>query len=103
MLFPSDEFGGQELPAAEIAPFLNGFKLTKDMPLSGDGCHLMEKVTVNGEGANPVFELGKASFPGDIGWNFAGIFLFNKEGACVGRFDAKQLKELGAALTTAMA
>ena len=29
LLFPSDEFGGQELPAEEIAPFLQGFKLTK--------------------------------------------------------------------------
>ena len=50
LLFPSDEFGGQELPAAEIAPFLQGFKLTKDLPLDGTGgCRLMEKVTVNGD------------------------------------------------------
>ena len=35
LLFPSDEFGGQ-LPSEEIAP-LNGFKLTKDLPLNGDG------------------------------------------------------------------
>ena len=48
LLFPSDEFGGQELPSSEIAPFLQGFKLTKDLPLEGDGCRLMEKVSVNG-------------------------------------------------------
>ena len=81
LLFPSDEFGGQELPSEEIAPFLQGFKLTKDLPLNGDGCRLMEKVTVNGDDAHPVFQLGKVSFPGDIGWNFAGIFLFDADGA----------------------
>ena len=98
MLFPSDEFGGQELPSEEIAPFLQGFKLTKDLPLDGDGCRLMEKVSVNGEGAHPLFELGKESFPGDVAWNFGGIFHFDAEGACVGRYDAKGLKELDAAL-----
>ena len=76
MLFPTDEFGGQELPSADIAPFLQGFKLTKDLPLDGDGgCRLMEKVSVNGDDAHPVFQLGKAAFAGDIAWNFAGIFL----------------------------
>ena len=99
LLFPSDEFGGQELPSEEIAPFLNGFKLTKDLPLNGDGCRLFEKVTVNGDGAHPVFKLGKEAFPGDITWNFGGIFLFDQEGACVGRFGAKELKEADAALT----
>jgi len=98
LLFPSDEFGGQELPADEIAPFLQGFKLTKDLPLNGGGCTLMEKVTVNGDEAHPVFKLGKESHPGDITWNFAGIFLFNADGECVGRYDAKGLKELGAAI-----
>ena len=98
LLFPSDEFGGQELPSSEIAPFLQGFKLTKDLPLEGDGCRLMEKVSVNGDGAHPVFALGKESYPGDIAWNFAGIFLFDGEGACIGRYDAKGLKELDAAL-----
>ena len=87
------------LPAEEIAPFLQGFKLTKDLPLDGEGgCRLMAKVQVNGDDTHPVFALGKESYPGDVAWNFAGIFLFDGEGACIGRFDAKQLKELGAAL-----
>ena len=99
LLFPSDEFGGQELPSEEIGPFLRGFKLTKDLPLDGEGgCRLMAKVRVNGEGAHPVFQLGKESFPGDVAWNFGGIFLFDAEGACVGRFDAKSLDALGKAL-----
>ena len=100
LLFPSDEFGGQELPADEIAPFLQGFKLTKDLPLDGEGgCRLMEKVSVNGDDAHAVFKLGKEKFPGDVAWNFAGIFLFDGEGECTGRFDAKGLKELGAELS----
>lgn len=37
--------------------------------------------------ANPAFELGIASFPGDIIWNFEGKFLFDKNGDCVARFD----------------
>ena len=63
----------------------------------------MAKVATNGADTHPVFELGKASYPGDVTWNFAGIFLFDKDGACVGRYDAKQLKDLGEALTAAMA
>lgn len=98
LLFPSDEFGGQELPSEEIAPFLKGFKLTKDLPLDGDGCRLMQKTTVNGDDAHPVFQLGKEAFPGDVAWNFAGIFLFDGEGTCIGRYDAKGLKELDGAL-----
>ena len=96
LLFPSDEFGGQELPSEEIAPFLAGFKLTKDLPLDGTGgCRLMEKVKTNGDDASPVFKLGKEAFPGDVAWNFAGIFLFDGDGKCVGRYDTKGLKELG--------
>ena len=98
LLFPSDEFGGQELPSDEIAPFLNGFKITKDLPLDGPGCFLMDKTTVNGDGAPPVFKLGQEAFPGDIAWNFAGIFLFDGDGTCVGRYDSKALKEVDAAL-----
>lgn len=98
-MFPSDEFGGQELPSEEIAPFLEGFKLTKDLPLNGDGCRLMEKVTVNGEDAHPVFKKGKEAFAGDITWNFAGIFHFDGDGECVGRYDAKSLAALDEALS----
>lgn len=37
--------------------------------------------------ANPAFELGIASFPGDVIWNFEGKFLFDTYGDCVARFD----------------
>ena len=58
----------------------------------------MEKVTVNGDDAHPVFKLGKESFPGDVPWNFAGIFLFDGDGSCVGRYDARSLDQLEGAL-----
>ena len=50
--------------------------------------------------ASPVFKhkVGKEAFPGDVAWNFAGIFLFDGDGKCVGRYDAKGLKELGEAI-----
>lgn len=98
LLFPSDEFGGQELPTKEIAPFLAGFKLTKELPLAGDGCQLMDKIEVNGDAAHPVWQLAKEAFPGDIAWNFGGIFVFDKEGTCVGRYSAKEMKDCDAKL-----
>ena len=79
-------------------PFLQDYEPTKSLPLNGDGCRLMEKVSVNGDDAHPVFKLGKEAFPGDVPWNFAGIFLFDGDGACKARFSAKELKEADAAL-----
>ena len=90
LLFPSDEFGGQELPAAQIPGFVEG----KGLPTDGGGCHLMAKVKVNGPEAAPVWQLAKAAFPGEIKWNFAGIFLFDKDGTPVGRFSAQELPQL---------
>ena len=80
-------------------PFLEGFKLTKGMPLAGGGVQIMAKVAVNGEDEHPVFTLAKESFPGEIDWNFNGIFVFDKEGSCVHRFNSKALKEVDAAIT----
>lgn len=58
----------------------------------------MDKVTVNGDDAHPAWTLAKEAFPGDITWNFAGIFIFDGAGKCVGRFSAKELKEADACL-----
>ena len=77
-MFPTAEFGGQELKTdAKIAEFCEG----KGVPTHAPGCYLMAKTTVKGNGCHPVFALGKAAFPGEIGWNFDGIFVFDKEGA----------------------
>merc|ERR1712094_89507 len=51
----------------------------------------------------PSLYSGKSAFEGDVSWNFAGIFLFDKEGECVGRYDAKALKELKEQVASALA
>ena len=55
----------------------------------------MAKVKVNGPKADPVWTALKADFPGDITWNFAGIFLVDKTGTPVGRWNAKGLSAIG--------
>ena len=86
LLFPTDEFAGavEELPAEEIAGFLGDFKLTRDLPLDGDGVTLMEKVQVNGPTAHEVFEYGMEWFPGPVADNFGCCLLFDETGECVG-------------------
>ena len=42
---------------------------------------------MNGDGTPS--EGGEGGVPGDIAWNFAGIFVFDKEGTCVGRYSAE--------------
>ena len=39
LLYPSDEFGGQELPSDQIANFVH----SKGLPTMGGGCTLMQK------------------------------------------------------------
>jgi glutathione peroxidase len=81
LIYPSDEFGGQELPADQIPAFVR----KAGLPVSTTGFRLCAKVSVNGPQADPVWNLAKAAFPGDITWNFGGVFLFDKAGACVAR------------------
>mmetsp|Transcript_13696 Transcript_13696/g.35223 ORF Transcript_13696/g.35223 Transcript_13696/m.35223 type:complete len:114 (+) Transcript_13696:153-494(+) len=86
MCFPSDEFGGQELATAEE---ITSFVGTMGLPADEPGFHMMAKCFVNGPSADPVWALAKEAFPGDIQWNFAGIFIFDKEGACVKRTNVR--------------
>jgi len=81
LIFPSDEFGAQELPDNQIAPFCE----SKGVPTNVPGCHLMAKVQVKEPNANPIWQLAKSSFPGEVKWNFDGIFLFDKSGSVVSR------------------
>jgi len=67
------------------------FVKAKGLPTDGGGCTLMEKVHVNGPNANPLWKMVKTHFPGEVSWNFAGIFTFDAKGAVTGRFDANQL------------
>ena len=99
LMFPTGEFGD---PTEEIEGFLGGFKLTKGLQLDGEtGVTLMRPCAMNGDEAHPIFQLGKEAFPGEVEDNWCGCFLYDGDGDCVGRFDAKQgkgLKECGEAL-----
>ena len=76
LLFPSDEFGKQEVPEAQIPAFVD----KQGLPISAPGCHLMAKANTNGAEESAVYTLAKSVFPGKITWNFGAIFLFDKEG-----------------------
>ena len=92
VLYPSDEFGGQELPAAKIPGFVS-----KYLPLEDGGdVHLMAKTEVNG--ADPVWTRLKESFPGQVKWNFDAIFLVDQQGVPVGRYGPRELKRIDADL-----
>jgi len=91
-LYPSDEFGRQELPTEQIPAFVK----KSGLPVDGDGCTLMAKTEVNG--ADPVWNYCKMAFPGQVQWNFAAFFLVDKTGTVVGRFSARELDKCDAAL-----
>ena len=91
LLYPSDEFGNQELPSKQVAPFVE----SKGLPTNGGGCTLMEKTKVNGPDADPLWKRVKDQYPGDVGWNFDGIFLFDARGRPMGRYSAGELNAVG--------
>jgi len=90
VLYPSDEFGEQELPAAQIPDFVSQY-----LPLDADHVHLMAKAVINGERAEPVWRwLTMGPFPGAVEWNFDAVFLLDAAGVPVGRYSAMQLERL---------
>ena len=99
ILYPSDEFGGQELPSEKVPAFVE----SKGLPTSGGACTLMSKVNVNGAAADEVWKFLKTAYPGEVRWNFAGIFVVDKTGAPIGRFTSQQLEDVGAAIEKALA
>jgi len=80
-VYPSDEFGKQELPEPQVSGFVEG----KGLPVDAPGFHLMAKVNTNGPQEDAVWTYAKSVFPGPVKWNFDGIFLFDKKGTCVAR------------------
>lgn len=52
----------------------------------------MAKVKVNGPSADPIWKLAKAGVgsKADIGWNFDGVFLFDKAGTPVDRSSVRK-------------
>lgn len=94
ILYPSDEFGSQELPEKEIPGFVTNY-----LPLDeSSNVHLMAKACVNGPTAHPVWSFLKSEFVGDVEWNFDSIFLVDRAGMPVGRYDARQLDRVDADL-----
>ena len=92
VLYPSNEFGKQELALDEVAAFVAG----KGLPSDGGGCTVMNPVELNGAATDPVWRFAKRVYPGDVWWNFAGVFLIDQRGAVVGRYRApSQLDALG--------
>jgi len=66
LLYPSDEFGHQELPSEQVGPFVK----SKGLPTDGGGCTLMAKAKVNqsvSQSINPQFGApctdGERGFP----------------------------------------
>jgi glutathione peroxidase-family protein len=96
VLFPTDEFGAEELPAYKIPGFVSAYGL----PTDGDGCTVMAKVQTNGQsagrgrgrgaksGAHPVWAYITSVFPGEVSWNFGCWALFDADGSPVGRYSA---------------
>ena len=83
-------FGEQELPSAQIPGVVSQY-----LPLEAEGVHLMAKVAVNGEQADPVWSwLTTGPFPGEVGWNFDAVFLLDAAGVPVGRYNARELEQL---------
>jgi len=79
--FPSNDFGKQEpYPPAQIREFVNKFEVK---------FHMMEKTSINGPDAHPVFAALKAATgteTKDVSWNFETKFLVGKDGIIVERF-----------------
>lgn len=98
LLYPSDEFGGQELPSDKIPAFVE----SKGLPTNGGGCILMAKTRVNGPDADPVWRYAKSVFPGNVGWNFGALFVFDKGGQPLGRFSARELGKVERVLKDAL-
>lgn len=78
--FPSNWFGQKEPGSDEVVA-----ERLKEM--FNPKFIIMSKLLNFDVEANPVFELGRHSYPGEVVWNFYGKFLFDKSGKPVGRFD----------------
>ena len=49
---------------------------------------------MNGSGSHPVFQYLKAVYPGDINWNFHGLFVVNEDGIPIRRFNREPYPEI---------
>jgi len=93
--FPCNQFGGQEPGGSQdIRDFaVNSFHAT--FPL-------LEKSEVNGPNTHPVFSYLKAVYPGDVTWNFHGLFVINEDGIPIRRFFREPYPEIDAFIGKAL-
>lgn len=75
---PCNSFGWQENGTSEE---IEAFALAR-----ADKLVITERSDVNGNNAHPIVQLGKSKFPGRIGWNFDGRYVFDKQGVPVAKF-----------------
>ena len=79
LFFPCNQFCSEEPGSpAEIADF---YVNKHGLPASS----LMERGDVNGPNTQPTYSFLKASFPGDIEWNFS-KFIIGRNGEVAARF-----------------
>lgn len=80
MVFPCNQFGGQEpWPEAKIKAAV--------VEKYGEQFLMSSKIDVNGKNTHPVYQFLKKAYPGDITWNFAAKFIVNRNGVPVARFN----------------
>jgi len=93
--FPCNQFGGQEPGGPQdIRDFaVNSFHAT--FPL-------LEKSDVNGANTHPVFSYLKSVYPGDVTWNFHGLFVINEDGIPIRRFFREPYPEIDAFIGKAL-
>lgn len=95
LAFPCNQFGGQEPGGPEdIRDFaVKSYHAT--FPL-------LEKTDVNGPNAHPVFSYLKSVYPGDVTWNFHGLFVINEDGIPIRRFFREPYPEIDAFIGKAL-
>jgi len=76
-LFPSGQFGGQELA--------NNADIKKFAREKGFNGTVMAKGDVEGANATPMWSYCLDKFPGGVGWNFKAKFIVDREGNVVNR------------------
>ena len=63
---------------------------------------LLEKTDVNGPSTHPVFSYLKAVYPGDVTWNFHGLFVVNEDGIPIRRFHKEPYPDIDAFIGKAL-
>ena len=63
---------------------------------------LLEKTDVNGPSTHPVFAYLKSVYPGDVTWNFHGLFVINEHGIPIRRFSREPYPEIDAFIGAAL-